>query len=415
MGGMSQPRADNFKISSLTLSVYLPSFAFAIGQGAVLPIVPLFAKDLGASVAVAGLIVALRGIGTLLMDIPGGIVVSRFGDKGAMVAGTGIAALVAVGASFSNTPLMLALLMMVMGGGWSFWQLARISYVTQVTPIDQRGRVISLLGGVNRAGTVVGPILGGAVGAGLGLEYAFYVQAVAGIVAAGLMFISVEEVSSKEEFAGHAIGARLVQTVRDHHTVFMTTFIPIIALALLRQGRQVFLPLWGDEIGLDVAAIGLVYGISYFLDAALFYPVGLVMDKYGRKWAGVPCLVVLGAGLIALPLTTEMTGFFLVSMLTGIGNGFGSGIIMTLGADFSPTQGRGEFLGVWRLIGDIGSAGGPLAISGVIAVFSLAAASVLSGGFGIFGALIMAVFMRETLKRPREAASSASSTGPPKH
>ena len=37
-----------FKISSLVFSVYLPSFIFAIGQGAVLPIVPLFAKELGA-------------------------------------------------------------------------------------------------------------------------------------------------------------------------------------------------------------------------------------------------------------------------------------------------------------------------------------------------------------------------------
>ena len=38
--------------------------------------------------------------------------------------------------------------------------------------------MISLLGGVNRFGTVVGPILGGSVGAAFGLEYAFYVQAV---------------------------------------------------------------------------------------------------------------------------------------------------------------------------------------------------------------------------------------------
>jgi len=396
---MSQA-AKPFKISSLTFSVYLPSFAFAIGQGAVLPIVPLFAKDLGASVAMAGLIVALRGIGTLAMDIPGGLVVSRFGDKGAMVAGTAMASVVAVGATFSNTPLMLAVLMMIMGGGWSFWQLARISYVTEVTPIEQRGRVISLLGGVNRAGTVVGPILGGAVGATLGLEYAFYVQAICGVVAAGIMFLAVEEVSSKEEFGGHAIGKRLVQTVKDHREVFITTFIPVIALALLRQGRQVFLPLWGDEIGLDVAAIGIVYGVSYFLDAALFYPVGLVMDRFGRKWAGVPCLAVLGAGLVLLPLTSEMVGFLAVALLTGIGNGFGSGIIMTLGADFSPAQGRGEFLGVWRLIGDVGSAGGPLVISAIIGFFSLAAASVASGGFGLLGAAVMAVFVRETLRRP---------------
>ena len=187
--------------------------------------------------------------------------------------------------------------MLVMGGSWSFWQLARISYVTEITPIDQRGRVISLLGGVNRFGTVVGPILGGSIGAAFGLEYAFYVQAVMGLIAAALMFVSVKDTRGPARDAGHhSIGAAMMTTLRDHRHVFITTFIPILALTVLRQGRQVFLPLWGDEIGLDVAAIGIVYGVSYFLDAALFYPVGLIMDRYGRKWAGVPCLLALGVG-----------------------------------------------------------------------------------------------------------------------
>ena len=42
----------------------------------------------------------------------------------------------------------------------------------------------------------------------------------------------------------------------------------------------------------------------------------------------------------------------------GFGNGIGSGMIMTLGADYSPIAGRAHFLGLWRLIVDIGSTGG---------------------------------------------------------
>jgi MFS family permease len=381
----------------------------------VLPIVPLFAKDLGASVAFAGFIVALRGIGTLLFDIPGGIFVSRFGDKGAMVAGTALAAFVAVGATFSTSPLMLAVLMLAMGGGWSFWQHARLAYVSEVTPIEQRGRVISLLGGISRGGTFVGPIIGGGVASIFGLESAFYVQAVCGLIAAAMMFIVVRESSGSETMGGHGVGTRLVQTVKEHRETFTTLFIPMIALATLRQGRQIFLPLWGDEIGLDVAAIGFVYGFSYFLDAMLFYPVGLIMDNWGRKWAAVPCLVALGIGLIILPLTTESAGFVVVSMLTGVGNGFGSGIMMTLGADFAPATNRGEFLGVWRLISDIGTAGGPLAISAVTGLFSLAAASVSAGAFGLAGALVMALFVRETLRKPRVIAleDATKATAPP--
>jgi len=62
-----------FSLRSLTFSVYLPSFLFAIGQGAVLPVIPLFAKDLGATAAAASLVFAMRGIGTMALDLPGGV------------------------------------------------------------------------------------------------------------------------------------------------------------------------------------------------------------------------------------------------------------------------------------------------------------------------------------------------------
>ena len=44
-----------FRLRSLVFSVYLPTLLFAIGQGAILPVIPLFARDLGASVAIASL------------------------------------------------------------------------------------------------------------------------------------------------------------------------------------------------------------------------------------------------------------------------------------------------------------------------------------------------------------------------
>jgi hypothetical protein len=41
-------------------------------------------------------------------------------------------------------------------------------------------------------------------------------------------------------------------------------------------------------------------------------------------------------------------------MLIAAGNGLGSGIVMTLGADTAPTRGRSQYLGAWRLCGDVG-------------------------------------------------------------
>jgi MFS family permease len=399
---MSSPGESPFKLSSLTLTVYLPTILFSIGQGAVIPVIPLFARELGSSIAAAALIVALRGIGQLVFDMPAGVAVSKWGDKGAMVAGTAMIGVVAVGASFSQTPLMLGVFVFFMGGGWAFWQIARLAYVSEVAPVASRGRALSMTGGMNRIGNFIGPVVGGFLAEFYGYESAFWAQALVGVLAAAMMFIVVREGSGADDFTGHGMGGRIVDTVVTHREIFLRAGPPIIALGLLRQARQVFLPLWGkEELNLTDSEIGLIVGASFFIDAAIFYPVGMIMDSYGRKWAMIPCLLTMGIGLILLPLSTEFWGFMIIGGITGIGNGFGSGINMTLGADFAPAIGRGEFLGVWRLVSDVGQAGGPIVISGLTTVGGLALASVASGGIGLVGAAIMLFLVPETLRRHR--------------
>jgi MFS family permease len=394
------PRAQQpFKPSSLIVSVYLPTFLFSVGEGAVLPIIPLFARGRGASVAAAALVVAMRALGTLLLDLPSGVVVSRFGDKGAMITGSVLVALVAVGASLSGSVVVLATLILVMGGGWAFWQVARLAYVTEVTPIQQRGRALSILGGVSRAGTFVGPILGGFLGKHYGLESAFYAQAVMGLAASALMFIGVRSPSESEALRGHRLAGGLVAMVLESRRILVGAGLAVIALQMLRQLRDVFLPLWGDSIGLGVAQIGLVYGASSLLDTLMFYPAGYVMDRFGRKWAGVPSLVTLSVGLLILPATSEFYGYTLAAMILGVGNGLGPGIVMTLGADFAPQARRGEFLGLWRFISDAGSASGPLAVSFIASVASLGLAATICAGLGLAGAVVMWRLVPETLRR----------------
>jgi MFS family permease len=74
-------------------------------------------------------------------------------------------------------------------------------------------------------------------------------------------------------------------------------------------------------------------------------------------------------------------------VIIAAGNGLGSGIVMTLGADAAPQEGRAQFLGGWRLCGDIGNTGGPLLVSAVAAIAPLAAAPVVIGTLALLGAI----------------------------
>ncbi len=389
----------SISLRSLLPSVYLPTFLFSVGQGAVIPVVPLFSSELGASIALASLTVGMRGIGTMLMDVPGGILESKLGDKFVMIAGTAIVAVVAVGASLSTSPLQLCLLMLLMGCGWSFWLLARLTYVSEKVPSHQRGRVLSVVGGTNRIGNFVGPLIGGFMGREFGLESVFYVQAALGIASVVAMYLAVNDSNRTVASAHDSIYGAFSSTLRNNHRIFVTAGFGVIMLQLLRQARQVFLPLWGKSIGLDVADIGIAFSISTAVDMALFYPAGQVMDRWGRKWVAVPSLLVLSASVALIPLADGFALLALVAMLSGLGNGIGAGVAMTLGADFAPEDARGEFLGIWRFVGDVGTAGGPMVIGALTAAASLSAASAVVAGLGFFGALLLAKLMPEPLRR----------------
>ena len=119
------PPGSPFRIRSLLWRVYVPTFLFAIGQGAVLPIIPLLAKDLGASVGMAIIVFALRGVGTMLVDVPAGVGVTRFGDRTVMIAGTAGVGVFALLAGLSGSVALLAVMVLLMGGSFSLWNVSR--------------------------------------------------------------------------------------------------------------------------------------------------------------------------------------------------------------------------------------------------------------------------------------------------
>ena len=367
-----------------------------------IPAIPLFAKDLGGSVALAGLVVGLRGMGTMAFDVPAGVMVSRLGEKWAMIIATLALAVVAAGAAQSPTVWAFAILILVMGFAWAVWLLARLSYVAEVAPTEVRGRALSLLGGTNRIGNFIGPFAGGFASLAFGLQAAFYIQAVLALVACAVLVFIVRDEKHVPATHDEGVYQRLGRIVRENRHIFLTAGMATMALGVLRSSRHAVIPLWGDHLGLNPAEIGIIFGLSSAIDMTLFYPVGIIMDRWGRKWSGVPCLLIMATGLMLVPVTTDLRSLLLVGLVIGLGNGLGSGIVMTLGADFSPPGARGEFLGVWRLVSDAGTAVGPALLGLLAGVATLGTASVATGGLGFVGAAIMAFLVKEPLHSKRE-------------
>lgn len=410
---MTDPAGDDLTVASalrsLGLPVYLPAWLFAIGQGAVVPIVALAARDLGASLPTAGLIVALQGVASLLFDLPAGSLVGRMGERRAMTASTVVLGVALTGAALTSSLLVFAVCVFAIGCGQSVWVLARLSYVTNVMPNRLRGRALSTLGGIQRIGAFIGPLLAAAAMAWFDVDGAFYVY-IAAAVAALVALLAVPEPPSGVPDDAAERDPRIFRTlVRTHRSTWATGGVAIVVISLLRSARPVVVPLWAAQIGLSPAQVSLIFALSSACDMLLFYPAGSVMDRWGRKFAVVPSAAMLSVGFLLIPLTRSFLSLAAVGLLIGLANGISSGVIMTLGSDFAPVQGRPEFLGIWRLIADTGQTGGPLLVGLVSGVASLGAASVAVAVVGVAGAVFIARVVPETHRGTHSTADAAPS------
>lgn len=398
--------SPEFRIRSLIGPVYAPNFLYSAGAGLVLPVTPLLAKELGASIGAISLIITAGAIGGIMANVPAGVLSDRYGVRATMGYGLVATAVAAAAISLSGSLLLLTVLLFVNMAAQAIFNVSRLAYVAAAVPVAQRGRAISLVGGTSRIGMFLGPAAGGALGHAFGLHAAFIAQAAVTGVAAVLLFALTEATPRPPSMAARGSSAygRLGRTLVTHRREFLTVGAVAFAIVVMRQGRQILMPLWGDAIGLDVARIGFVLSLGAALDATLFYPVGVVMDRYGRKFAVIPSLLLLASSLVLVPFATTFPTFLLLGLLSGFGNGFGSGVVMTLGADLAPPEGAGEFIGVWRLVADVGSAVAPLGIGALAEVATLGVSAVATGLVGVAGVLIMLFLVEETLHSATRAA-----------
>ncbi len=375
-----------FRLRSIAVSAYGPSVLFGLSQGAMLPVIAVTALDRGASVALASLVAALVGIGSLLSNIPAGVATTRFGERRSMVFAAALTALALLPALADVGLWPFAAGVLLAGVASSVFTLARQAYLTDAVPAGMRARALSTLGGSQRIGMFVGPFLASALIRVWGTRAA-YLVAVAAIVAAGLIALTVRDIDRQALGAGTGqapLSTR--QMLRRHRRTFATVGVGVLLLSGIRASRQVVVPLWAHHIGLDAATISLIYGISGAVDAATFYPAGLAMDRWGRRAVAVPSTLVMGASFVAMAFTHGAVTLAVAAVAMGLGNGIGSGIVMTLGADVSPTLGRPTFLGLWREVADAGSGLGPLLLSATTAVAGLPVAVTVCGGLGFAAA-----------------------------
>jgi MFS family permease len=397
-----------FSLRQIALTAFGPSLLFGLGEGAILPVIPLTARAMGASVPVTALLVGLIGIGSLLSNIPASLITMRHGERWTIVAGAIWCAIAMALCGWSGHIGVFAIGTLMIGMSQAVFSLARQSYLTEVVPVEFRARAMSTLGGSMRIGMFIGPFVAAAAIHFYGLAGAYGVGMVA-LLASGALAARMPDLTA------HAAGehrdvtsakpktATILSTLRANRHVFVTLGLGMLLVSAVRTTRQTVIPLWADHLALEASVIAVIYGLASGVEMLLFYPAGKVMDQMGRRWVVVPSLVIMGAGLLALPHTHNAQTLLLVAMAIAFGNGIGSGMMMTLGADHSPRDGRAHFLGLWRLMADVGASCGPVLLSLLAATLTLGAGIAVTGVMAFLAAGHLAYWIPRAQARTGEA------------
>lgn len=384
---------DGFGWRGIVVPAYGPTFLSAGAAGAVLPIAALRADELGASLGMAAFVVALTGVGQLVGVLPAGALVARIGERATLLRAGALDVVALAVAGWAPSLWLMGVALFVSGLATSAFFLARQGYMIDVLPQRLLARGMSLLGGSMRAGLLLGPVIGSLAIAPFGLQGAY---GVAVLLAAGsaLTVLTAPDLTGEHERARAAEPHTGVwRVIRQHARLLLTQGIAVLMISAMRTARLAILPLWALHIGLDGVDSSQIFAISGVAELALVYPGGWMMDRLGRMWVVGALLTVMAASFLILPLADSKGELLAVALCMALGNGLGSGIVMTLGADAAPQVDRAQFLGAWRLMGEAGHSVGSLGLSAVTVVASLPVAAVALGVLGIAGLVWSGVWL----------------------
>ena len=365
-------------LRELVLPVFLPSLVFSIGENALIPLIPAGAERLGADLGTASIIAGMIFFGTLVADVPAAKLIRIIGERLGMIYAAIAAAAGLVFTAFATNLFLMSLGVLLVGASASVFALARHTFIAASVPFQNRARALSMLGGMFRAGSLIGPLIAAGLLTIGDFHTVYWASLILCLVAATLVWFTKKDAAAD---AANATNHSTWHITKREWNKLSTIGVAAAFLSIVRTARTIGLPLWALYINLDPANTALLVGLAATLDVMLFYSSGQVMDRWGRRAAAVPTMVLLGATMFLVPLSSNFNTLLLVALAMSLANGLGSGLIMVLGADLAPADARGEFLAAFRLMID-----GSTAVTAPI--LSLAAVTVgLGTGFMFFGAM----------------------------
>lgn len=344
------------------------------------PILPLHAEDLGASLRMVGLVISAYAIGQVLLRVPIGIGSDIFGRKPFAVIALLLSAGGAAWLGLSTDAWSLFAARTLTGfaaAGWVAISVLFASYYRgHSTPF-----AMSIIMGVNTFSLLVSTFIGGILAEHLGNVKVFYGAAGVGVAGAMLMMAAPE--SRPDKAVAYSLG-RYLSILRN--PLLLQVSAVCITLQFVTFGVNFgFLPVLAERMGASKAEVG--YITTAGLAAAV---VGTIITAWAISRISTLGVVLVAsvlsaASVVAMPFMEDLVPLGAMQAVNGLGRGMLNTSLISLAVRAAAPQDRASAMGSYQALYAIGMLAGP-AVSGVVAdawgidsVFWLSAAVTVVG------------------------------------
>ena len=366
-------------------------FAAMLGLGIIAPLMPIYAKSLGATGIWLGIIFSGFSLSrAIFMPIVGKLSDKR-GRKGFITSGLLLYSLISLLYTLAGKVYHLTAVRLVHGLASAMVVPVAMAYIGEVA---EKGKEGSAMGAFNLAlllGTGSGPFLGGLLNDSFGIASVFY--AMSGLAAIAflitLLFLPDIRYSGRAK-ADHSVSFR--ETIKNNVMKGLLLYNAISAVG--RGGIMAFLPILASKIDINPSQVGVIISFHIFLIALLQSPSGRLADRYNKLFLVLIGSTVAALALLLAPIARNFWQLFIISAVMGLGGATGMPSIAAITVEVGKKLGMGVSMGLFNTATSVGMIAAPLISGLVMDAMGIKSVFVIAGVISFFGTLVFWYYIK---------------------
>lgn len=369
-------------------TLFFSIFAAVTGVGIVVPLLPVYAHDLGATGIYIGLIFGAFSLSRTFFLPYFGRLSDKKGRKPFIVAGLFTYALISFLFLFADNVAALITVRFFHGISSAMMMPVILAYVGDITPIGSEGLTMGLFNMAMFLGLSLGPLAGGVIKDNFSLNVSFVCMGFLALTGFLLTLFLLPPKKSEHIICSANSLIPWKQLLKDRAIAGLYVFRFSYATSIgIIWG---FLPVLADsELSLSSSSIGILVMIGVFVSGVLHVPMGCLADRVNKKAMVVTGGVISGLGIFAFNWVTSFNDLFIANVLFGLGGGISISALMALAVIHgNKTKAMGSVMGMLTMAHSMGMLLGSLSAGLIMDVFQLRQAFSFGSIIMISGAMI---------------------------